>query len=134
MGVAFHFPGPFQEAPELFALPPGKFPKFKKADLVHLHAGIGFDSPQKVRAAPGSEVVSAGGVPQEAEHVAHGDIIQKSFTTETQRKPTAGKSKTIHRRDAERAEKTLGHLPRRSQRHTEATGQVREVGLCLRIW
>src|SRR5579863_6315478 len=60
------------------ALAPGEFPEFQQADLVHLYTSVGFDSPQQIRAAPRGKVVSAGGVPQEAEHVAHGDMITRA--------------------------------------------------------
>ena len=75
MDVALHFRGPFQKAPQILALPPGELPELQESDLLHLHPTISFDSPQQVRAAPRSKVVAAGRVPQESEHVAHGDIL-----------------------------------------------------------
>ncbi len=71
-----HFRRPFEKAPKVVALPPDKFKEFEQADLVHLHAGIGFDTPEKIGAAPGREMVSASGIPKKAEHVAHGSMIR----------------------------------------------------------
>jgi len=54
------------------ALAPHEFPKLYEADLFHLHARVGLDAPQKVRAAPRSQVMAASGVPEKADllHVA----------------------------------------------------------------
>jgi hypothetical protein len=107
MGVAFHFSGPLQKTPEISAFPPGKFPKLQQADLVHFYAGVGLDPPQQIRAAPRGEVMSAGGIPQEADNVAHEDMIQNSFATEV-------------------AEKTLRRLPQRAQRKALTTKDTKE--------
>ena len=58
----------------MVALAPHEFPEFHEADLLHLHAGIGFNSPKKIRAAPWSQVMAASGVPEEAD-LLHGSII-----------------------------------------------------------
>jgi hypothetical protein len=72
MDVAIHFRCPLEEAPEADALDPQEFPEFQKPDLSHLDAGKGFDAPKQIRAAPGRDAVTAGGVPKKAEHGAHG--------------------------------------------------------------
>jgi len=71
VGVMLHFCRPLQETPEIMALSPGKLSKLEQANLVHLHARIGLDPPQKIRAVPGSEMMPAGGIPKEAEDVTH---------------------------------------------------------------
>jgi len=71
MDPAVHRTRPLEKAPEVVALTPHEFPEFQEADLRHLHAGVGFDAPQQVGAAPGGQTMAFGGVPQEAETVAH---------------------------------------------------------------
>lgn len=71
----FHLPSPAQEAPEIVALAPHEFPKFQKADLLHLDASVGLDAPEKIRTAPGREAMSLGGVPEKADTVPHAGII-----------------------------------------------------------
>ena len=71
MDVALQFARPLEEAPEVPPLPPHKFPEFQKADLRHLHAGVGLDAPQKVGTPPWSQTMPLGGIPEEAERVAH---------------------------------------------------------------
>ena len=61
--VVFHLRCPLQEAQQLFSLAQQESPEFKKADLVHLEAAIGFHAPAQVGAAPGREAVSARGIP-----------------------------------------------------------------------
>jgi hypothetical protein len=83
MDVAIHLARPSQKAPEIAPLTPHEFPKFKKADLCHLHAGKSFDPPQKIWAPPRGETVAFCGIPQKAQFVAHGSIIlgrQRSCT------------------------------------------------------
>jgi len=75
VNVTLHFAGPSQEAPQVQALSPHKFPKFQEADLLHLDAGVGLDAPEQIGTAPGSEAVSFGGVPDKADRVPHGDMI-----------------------------------------------------------
>ena len=58
----------------MVALAPHEFPKLYEADLFHLHARVGLDAPQKVRAAPRSQVMAASGVPEKAQDVA--DVLQ----------------------------------------------------------
>ena len=71
MGVALHLAGPAQEAPQFVAFSPHKFPELQEADLLHLHAGISLDAPEKIRATPWSQAMATGGVPEEADFVAH---------------------------------------------------------------
>ena len=71
MDVTVHLTRPLQESPEVAALPPGELPELQKADLLHFDPTIGLDSPEKIRATPGSEAVSAGRIPEKAENVAH---------------------------------------------------------------
>jgi len=75
MDVAIHLCGPLQEAPQAGAFDPHKFPEFEEADLGHFDPGESFHAPQEIGAAPGGEAVSAGGVPEEAEHGAHGLLV-----------------------------------------------------------
>ena len=70
-----HLARPFEEAPQVSPLVPEKLPKFHKADLLHLEAAVGLDSPQQVWAAPGSQAMPTSGVPQEAEDGQHGKMI-----------------------------------------------------------
>ncbi len=71
MDVALDFTRPLQKSPEIPALPPHEFPKLEESDLLHLDSAVSFYAPEKIRAAPGGEPVSAGCVPDEAQHVAH---------------------------------------------------------------
>src|SRR6476660_3832397 len=80
MDVAFHLAGPAQEAPEFVTLAPHEFPELHEADLLHLHAGVGLDAPKKIRAAPGSQTMATGGIPKEADLVAHAVIITTKGT------------------------------------------------------
>lgn len=75
MDVALDFACPSEEAPQVIALSPHKFPEFQEADLLHFDAGVGFDAPEQIGTAPRSEAMSLGGVPHEADAVPHGDII-----------------------------------------------------------
>src|SRR6202167_4004801 len=78
MGVAFHLGRPLEKAPETGALPPQKFPEFKKTDLRHLDAAVGLDAPEQIGAPPRSQVMALGCVPEKAEAIAHGSIITTS--------------------------------------------------------
>ena len=60
----------------MVALAPHEFPEFHEADLLHLDARVGLDAPQKVWAAPGSQVMAASGIPEKA-NLLHGAIIPK---------------------------------------------------------
>src|SRR5271169_5947127 len=71
MDIAIHLACPFQKAPEMDALRPQEFPEFKETDLRHLDAGVGFDSPEQIGAAPGRDAMAASGSPEEAEHLKH---------------------------------------------------------------
>lgn len=64
-GVALHAAGPLEEAHHLTPLVPQEAAELGEADALHLDSAIGLDAPAKVRAAPGREVMAAGGVPQE---------------------------------------------------------------------
>jgi len=75
MGVAVHLRSPLQEMPEIVALPPHELPELQEADLGHLDPAIGFDPPQKIGAAPRGQTVASGGVPEEAEDVAHRYLV-----------------------------------------------------------
>lgn len=75
MDVAFDLAGPAQKSPEFAAFTPHELPKLQKTDLLHLDAGVSFDAPEKIWTAPGSQMVSACGIPEEADLVAHGPII-----------------------------------------------------------
>ena len=63
VGAALHFRRPAKKTPQILPLSPQEFPKLQQPDLVHLDARIGLDAPQQIRAAPGPQVVSAGGIP-----------------------------------------------------------------------
>jgi hypothetical protein len=71
----FHLASPAEETPEIVALPPHELPELQEADLLHLDAGIGLDTPEKIGAAPRSEAMSLGGVPEKADTVPHAGII-----------------------------------------------------------
>jgi hypothetical protein len=75
MCPAFHLARPPQEAPEFAAFAPHKFPELQKTDLLHLYTGISLDAPEKIWASPGSQSMSPGSIPQEADLVAHVFII-----------------------------------------------------------
>ena len=75
MGVALHFRCPLQKAPQILALPPSELPELQETDLLHFYPAVGFDPPQQVGTAPGSEMMAAGCVPQESHDVAHGAIL-----------------------------------------------------------
>jgi hypothetical protein len=71
MDVAVHLVRPNEKTPQVGAFGPEKLPEFEKADLRHLDAGVGFNSPEKIRAAPRRETVPTRRVPEKAEHVTH---------------------------------------------------------------
>ena len=75
MNITFHLGGPFKKSPQVAALPDGKLPELQKSDLLHLHATISFDSPEKVGATPGGEAMSTSGVPQKSKDVEHGAFL-----------------------------------------------------------
>jgi len=75
VGVAIHLGRPLEKAPEAGALAPEKFPELKETDLRHFDAAVGLNAPQQVGAAPRGQAMAFGGIPQKAERVAHGDII-----------------------------------------------------------
>src|ERR1700684_2505707 len=75
MDVSLHLGCPFQKTPEVGALAPHEFPELHEADLCHLHAGVGFDTPQQIRTAPRGQAVALGGIPEKADFVAHAAII-----------------------------------------------------------
>ena len=69
--VMFHLPSPLQEAPQALALSPEKLAEFKEADLRHFDARVCLNAPEQIGAAPGSNPVTAGGVPEESQHLSH---------------------------------------------------------------
>lgn len=69
------FGGPFQKAPEIPSFTPHEFPEFQEADLLHFDPAVGLDSPEEIGASPGCEAVSASGVPEKPQHLAHGESI-----------------------------------------------------------
>ena len=71
MDVAIHFICPFEEAPEIRAFGPKKFPEFEEADLGHFDPGVGLNAPEKIGATPGGETVPACRVPEKAQHLPH---------------------------------------------------------------
>lgn len=71
MNVAVHLTGPLQESPKIVAFAPHELPKLKKADLLHLHAGVGLNAPEQIWAAPRREPMSFGGIPQKTKPMAH---------------------------------------------------------------
>jgi hypothetical protein len=75
-GVIVHGRGPLKEANHLAAFAPHDSPELEEADVLHLDARVGFKSPLEVRTTPRSEVVTAGGVPQEADDLEHISSLQ----------------------------------------------------------
>src|SRR5260370_14794441 len=80
MGVALHLARPAQEAPKFVALAPHEFPELHETNLLHLDARVGLYAPEKVWATPWSQAMATGGVPEEADFVAHGVIITTKGT------------------------------------------------------
>ena len=66
-----HLARPFEKPPQISALVPEEFPELQEADLLHLDPAVGFNSPEQIRTAPWRQAMATGGVPHEAEHVAH---------------------------------------------------------------
>lgn len=62
------------------ALSPHEFPELHEPNLLHLYAGIGLDSPEKIGAAPWGEAMALGGVPDKPDAVAHENIITTKGT------------------------------------------------------
>lgn len=56
---------------QLLTLAKHESPELQEADLVHLQPGVSFHAPAQVRAAPGSKVVAAGGIPEKAQDATH---------------------------------------------------------------
>src|SRR5580698_8303816 len=75
MDVTLHLASPLQKQPQFATLPPDEFPELQKADLGHLHASVGFNTPQQIGTPPRGQAMALGGVPQEAELVAHAAMI-----------------------------------------------------------
>lgn len=71
MHIPIHLPRPLQEPPETGPLRPQEFPEFQESDLRHLDAGVGFNPPEQEWAAPRSQPVATGGIPEEAQHRPH---------------------------------------------------------------
>ena len=75
MNVAIHLAGPFEEAPEVAALGPQKFPEFEEADLRHLYARVSLNAPEKIRTAPGRNAMPSCGIPEKAHHRPHRETV-----------------------------------------------------------
>src|SRR5580692_5504904 len=75
VGPSLHLARPLEKAPQVTALAPHEFPKFQKADLRHLHAGIGLNAPQQIGAPPRRQPMALSGIPKKANLVAHAAII-----------------------------------------------------------
>jgi hypothetical protein len=59
------------EVEELAALGEEEVQEVAEADLFGVQAGVGFQTPLEVGTAPGSEVVTASGCPEESEGLKH---------------------------------------------------------------
>jgi hypothetical protein len=57
------------------ALAPHELPEFKKPDLFHLDARVGFDPPEQIGTSPRGQPMPLGSVPQKADLVTHRGII-----------------------------------------------------------
>lgn len=75
MDPAFHLAGPLQKPPKFAAFAPHELPEFQESNLRHLHTRVSFDAPEQIGAAPRSKAMTFGGVPEEADLVAHASII-----------------------------------------------------------
>jgi len=73
--ILLHLSRPLQKAPEILALVPQELPKFQKADLLHLHAAVGFNPPQQIRTPPWRQPVTPRSIPHESDDVAHSTLI-----------------------------------------------------------
>jgi len=73
--VPLDLASPSQEAPQIMALTPHKFPKFYESNLLHLDACVGLNPPEKIGAPPRSEAMALCGVPDKPDGVLHGDIL-----------------------------------------------------------
>lgn len=80
LDVTLDFASPSQEAPQIVALSPHEFPELHESNLLHLYPGVGLDAPEKIGAAPRGEMMAFGGVPDEADGVAHAVIITTKDT------------------------------------------------------
>lgn len=74
-GEPFHVGGPVQESDEFVLFPPQEAQKLKKANVVHLYAGVGLYAPAQVRTPPRGQVMTARCVPEETEDVPHVNSI-----------------------------------------------------------
>lgn len=73
-----HFTRPHEEAPQVAALAPEKFPELQESDLLHLQAAIGLNAPQQIRTPPRRQPMSACRVPRKAQYGEHKKMIQAS--------------------------------------------------------
>lgn len=71
MGVGVHLGEPVEEADELAAFGEEEVEKVAGTDLFGMKAGVGLESPLEVGAAPGAEVVAAGGGPEKFDGFEH---------------------------------------------------------------
>lgn len=72
--VGAHFGQPAGEAQELAAFGDEKVPEVAWADLLGVEAGVRFEAPAKVGAAPWTQAVASSGRPQKARGFEHGDV------------------------------------------------------------
>ena len=71
MGVGVHLGEPVGEVEELAAFGEEEVEEVAGADGFGVEAGVGFETPAEVGAAPGAEAVAAGGGPEEVEGFEH---------------------------------------------------------------
>jgi len=71
VGVGLHLGEPVEEAEELGAFGEEEAEEVAGTDFFGMEAGVGFESPFEVGAAPGAEVVAAGGGPEEFDGFEH---------------------------------------------------------------
>jgi len=79
MNISLHLASPLKETHQFSPFAPHEFPKLQKADLGHFHPRVGFDAPQKIRAAPGSKAMTSSGIPDEPETVVHHQHHKRSL-------------------------------------------------------
>ena len=71
VGVGVHLGEPVEEAEELAAFGAEEVEEVAGADGFGVEAGVGFETPLEVGAAPGAEVVATGGGPEEFDGFEH---------------------------------------------------------------
>jgi hypothetical protein len=71
VGVGVHLGEPVEEVEDLAAFGAEEVEEVAEADVFGVEAGVGFETPLEVGAAPGAEVMTAGGGPEEVEGFEH---------------------------------------------------------------